>query len=115
MNIKSLEAEVDLRFNLADSELDAAAKSVRIYHRRAKQYGWNRKLEHLVAPRRTISITKGGQLIEKSHYNKETIKTRRYTAKVEYKPSVNLTRDLIEYELSHLEQLSDLPFRDHSA
>lgn len=118
MNIKSLEADVHLRFDLKDSELEEVARALRLFHNKARLYGDLGDGN----PIRTVSIYKGGQapyICQSFNLSQgelkeigegETSTFHRYVTVIEYSPPPALTRRLADYELRQLSSITTLPF-----
>ena len=112
MKIKALRADVNLRYKLRPSELEAAADNLRTYHRKAKRHNWF-DMPEITGLRRKISLQRDG-VVHRTDENRKELKAPRYVAVIEYSPATELSWWLMEHDFHALKHTTDLPFRDHS-
>ncbi len=105
MRINQLDFEKASRFDIPESALEAAAKSVRIWHELEKGADdWHHQGPK---PTRSFTLTRAGES-RLSHYTGESIPLFKYRASIVYDRPIELTQKVAGHEYAPVEDLTEL-------
>lgn len=106
MKIKGLRLNVELRYNLATSDLDKAKRDLYAGYRNARKE--NLETQSVLAPKRKVRISHADMNVAISE--RTTFPKYIYQAMIQYQPAVELSWDLIEFDQRYMGHYFDLPF-----